>query len=150
MLIDLRESSLADIRFLITKKQLRELLKERVYSLFGLDEGLGKKRYPDETYRKALQSTIIFGADTLMDVFESFSDADDATKDIVASFLRFRLCAYFDHSITIPVGNNLVDMFIFSLLHTAESVLIHQVVSKNPPLDTNEYDIFGRHRDRRY
>lgn len=149
MLIDLRESSLADIRFLITKKQLRELLKERAYSLFNLDEGLGKKRYSNETYCKALQSTIIFGADTLMDVFDSFIDADAATKDIVASFLRFRLCAYFDHSITIPIGNNLIDMFIFSLLHTAESVLIHQVVSKNPPLDTNEYDLFGRHRDRR-
>ncbi|HOY84929.1 MAG TPA: hypothetical protein PLQ80_06500 [Candidatus Syntrophosphaera sp.] len=149
MIIDLRESSLADIRFMITKKQLKDMVKDRMYDLFGLNHGMGRKRYSDEQYHKALISTITYEADSFMDVFDDFAKGDEATEDIIASFIRNKVCAYFANDIEIPLRNNLLDMFVFYLYKTAETLLITNVMSKSPTPDTNEYDLFGRHRDNR-
>ena len=135
MIIDLRESETNEIELLITKKQLRSLLKDRVYSLFGLNEEMGLKRYSDKEYRAAIQGAITFEADSLIDILEDFTKASTETQDIIASFFRYRMLHYFGDEISVRLGRDFKDYLISKLFQISKVRLITDIIGL-PTIET--------------
>lgn len=142
MIIDLRYSNFDEIEVLITKKQLRKILKERVYDLFGLDHGLGMKRYSDEEYLNAIRGTITFEADSLLDVLEDFAKASGETQDIIASFFRYRMLSQFGDDISVFFRSGGKDMLTFLLFKQAETRFIFNTVGVSPT-KSDQKSLFG-------
>lgn len=124
MLIDIRNSEIAEMEFLITKKQLRKLLKERVYDLFGLNQEMGLQKYSNKQYMEAIQGTIASTSDTLIDMLEDFAKAPRETQHIIASFSWYRMLHYFDDEISVTLRKDFKDNLITNLFQTAKARLI--------------------------
>lgn len=144
MIIDLRESEINEIELLITKKQLRNLLKERVYDLFGLNQEMGLKRYTNREYREAIQGTITFEADSLLDILEDFAKASREAQNIIASFLRYRMLHYFGDEISIRLGRDFKDNLITKLFQSAKVGLINDIIGLPTIESYNKYPLGGK------
>jgi len=144
MIIDLRTSEISEMEFLITKKQLRKLMADRVYDLFGLNQEMGLKRYSNKQYREAIQSTITLEADSLLDILECLGKAPRETQHIVASFFRYRMLHYFGDEITVRFGRDFKDQLISKLFQFAKIELIRKVTG-TPTLESyNKHPLGGK------